>query len=338
MKSSQMLFTPPNLFASNGGGIPLSIKDPFGSRLVILGASVSVSAPRGQPVTSCTVFPDGPGILAVAVKGDPRASVKRIESWHGFFIEVVLTENGLALDLEKLFVPRENRMGQILDSAFQPNCDQGGYISVLIDGQEYSSMVPPWMKRSNLRMIDNPDLLCRYLYGNATADEVKAADLSRQSRIFEEACHRHAHAEWTTLRGYFGIDGPESVSQHVIAAYEALKGQIEVLQRDLADERILHAEESEIRSRLEREYMESMREIATVHRTLSGAIPTANPCLISDGVDGLSKLVVMAVEEITALRKVLASVAAEADETWFGLKEIRGIVASARKRGLLPSK
>lgn len=306
------------------GSIVVSTRS-WANRIQCLGASIPTSFLPGNISTSFMMAPDGPGVVAVSVEGSLRSDSRSIQ-WHDFFLPVQEKDGGgYVINLNDSFVPQDGRVGQIIDNA---------WVMVRI-GNEFFSNEPNGRRPESVQYVSDPNLLCRYLVGMATADEVKVADLSRQSRIFEAACHRHAHAEWMSLREHFHIDGPESVSQYVIAAYGVLQGQLEVLQCDLAGERDLRAKD---KVRLECLYMESMREIATVHGTLSRAIPTANPCLISDGVDGLSKLVNMAVEEITALRQTLTSVAAEADTVWFGLREIRGIVDSARKRGLLPSK
>ncbi len=311
--------------SSVDGGISIAVTS-WARSINFIGATVPVSFFPGTTGTAFMANPNVGGLIAVSVQGSMAGNSQC--NFFDFFLPVFPDQSGFLVDLDKLCVPFRGRMGQIVDHK---------WIMVQIDG-EFFSNEPDDCRHESIQYVSDPNLLCRYLVGMATADEVKTVNLTRQSRIFEEACHRHAHAEWMSLRKHFGIDGPESVSQAVIAAYEALKGQVEMLQRDLTDERVLHAEESEIRSRLERECMELSSMIITAQGTLLGAIRMDNSLKPSAGSVDLPAAVVGAVAKITELRKVLASVAAEADGVWFGLNEIRGIVASARKRGLLPSK
>lgn len=311
--------------SSVDGGISIAVTS-WARSINFIGATIPVSFFPGTTGTAFMANPNVGGLIAVSVQGNMAGNSQC--NFFDFFLPVLPDQSGYLVDLDNLRVPYRGRMGQIVDHK---------WIMVQIEGTFYSNE-PDSCRHESIQYVSDPNLLCRYLVGTATADEVKAADLTHQSRIFEQFCHDRALAEIETLRKYFGTNGPESVSNAIIAAYEALQGQVKLLERDLADEKDLHAEESGVRSQLERESMELDHMIATAKQTLFGAIRMVDSSKASDDSVDLPTAVVAAVAHITELRKVLNSVAAYADTLWFGLAKIRGVVDFARKRGLLPNK
>jgi hypothetical protein len=137
-----------------------------------------LSVRAGQYVQQLPIPADEPGIIALRIDiSSPFGEVTHTGILVGF-IEVRPKDDQAGskaafvdqtfIDIDKLWVPPSVRMGQIVD-----NC----YIQVRIGDEFFSSNIND--KKS--RFVDS-DTLCRYLYGNIDAIDIKreVAELKKE--------------------------------------------------------------------------------------------------------------------------------------------------------------
>jgi hypothetical protein len=118
--------------------------------------------------------PKTEGVVALSVFGTMVPGSRKSEPlWYDFFIPVRRKPegNGFLIELGEPFVPRDGKMGQII---------QHHGLTVRIDNEEYGNMHTP-----GIQYVEDPNLLCQYLAGDVTADEVKAVAVRLKSEETE---------------------------------------------------------------------------------------------------------------------------------------------------------
>lgn len=149
-------------------------------RIVVHGASCTVSVPVATESTErmeCNSFTitlggDEHGAIALTVLN--AVSVKSSYQEVGFLLSVKRNEDGLIwVDLENEFIPGHDRIGGISDHI----------LKVKIGDQWFSEFTPNEFKRTKNTQFVDGNLLCRYLAGLATADDVMAAATKAEEEI-----------------------------------------------------------------------------------------------------------------------------------------------------------
>ncbi|QQR78784.1 MAG: hypothetical protein IPJ68_00665 [Candidatus Moraniibacteriota bacterium] len=131
-----------------------------------------VSTQRRVPVSMFTVHPDKAGIVAVWIDEKPRR--------RGCFIGISSVKDpaeGVPMfkaDGDTMWVSPIGRIGQVYDH---------GVLSVTIDGEEYHT----GQGYTNGPYVPDGDLLCQYLMGDVSADDVKAAAVKQEEQESAEA-------------------------------------------------------------------------------------------------------------------------------------------------------
>lgn len=150
-----------------GDAITLVPKTVYG--LVVIGSSCPMSAFPGQRVDTVSVTPDkdeGGDVVAVVVPPHLHVPFARC-----FLLRVFVEEGRAHVELDELFVPKADR-----------SCGAGGDsgISVVI-GEEHFLVPMTWLLPAQLAKLrqqyrllpsNKADLLCRYIVGKATKEEV----------------------------------------------------------------------------------------------------------------------------------------------------------------------
>jgi len=137
-------------------------------QMQVLGSSMFLSVREGQRTQQLPIPQGQVGIIALKVDiqshyRDTRVNITRVD-----FVEVRRQDDSTFVELDKCWIPSENRPGQIVEDR---------YVQVLIGSEFFTS--DPTDKRA--RFVD-ADVLCRYLYGDIDGADVK----SRATEIQEE--------------------------------------------------------------------------------------------------------------------------------------------------------
>jgi hypothetical protein len=139
-------------------------------RLVVLGATMPVSTPFGEAVDSFAIRrTDEKGLIALQKFGP--------EPYQAFIS--VDWSKAKPIELETLWIPQDDRLGQIVNN----------HIVVLTPSIVYSTK--KWASSSYKQLlcyVPDGELLCRFLIGLATEEDVEAAiqERVRQENLAEE--------------------------------------------------------------------------------------------------------------------------------------------------------
>ena len=160
--------------------------------LMLIGASCKVSiTPMTKYLNSISfAVPEGQKAV-IAITAVHVLQGKHSQEEHGrFLIPVFWKEKTLMVDLEQPFVPHPDRLGQI-------TCDED--LLVWVGEQKFIACPPHVLGKADLkkkrekliaegyRVVDDPNLLCRYMVGQATVEDLKAAaTLDRRSQVERE--------------------------------------------------------------------------------------------------------------------------------------------------------
>lgn len=197
---------------SNGSDPTIVLTSSQGN-ITLIGSSVPVSCRPGDNVASLTITPwmTRPGVVAVTVFDRGRG--RGVADWVSYLLVVGFSGEIPRINLETVFECKGDRLGQ---------AHKGAFIEVLINNDWYHSLDVvkyPIPKRSG-HYVPDPNLLCRYLVGDASADEVKAATQK----------HTEEQMELEQLREQLKHSVPETVQfglEHEIEMLEHTKQGLE---------------------------------------------------------------------------------------------------------------
>ncbi|MDO8512769.1 MAG: hypothetical protein Q7S57_05860 [bacterium] len=148
----------------------ISLGSPQGN-ITLIGSSLPVSCRPGDEVSSLTIRPDPEAVGVIAVSVYDRGRTKEASERIACLFAVGHTTDGESrINLENAFECDGERLGE---------AHWEGFVEVWVGVESYHSFNTdkfPQYKRSG-RYVPDPNLLCRYLVGTASADEVKAAAL-----------------------------------------------------------------------------------------------------------------------------------------------------------------
>lgn len=150
----------------------------LGNTLTFLGSSCPASLYPGEQAESFTVSP-GEGEDLVVVKTSVLENRGKYGTWsHGHFLLLISRRTECPwVELEKVFVPEEGRVGQIIpDVGLSVRIGDEFFLSPLLLSQ-YKKEERLTELKKQYRLVKEADanLLCRFMAGKATAEEVKAA-------------------------------------------------------------------------------------------------------------------------------------------------------------------
>lgn len=134
-------------------------------KLQVLGGSVPIAGKHQHNLTSVAIVPQAgtPGVVAVAAFSN--MGPHKGGEWFGFLLAVEMGADGKPhIDLDTPFIPSAERLGSADSTGVQVEIGDTGFTSF-----EYAK----WTR--NTRHVPDADLLCRYLVGQASADDVQAA-------------------------------------------------------------------------------------------------------------------------------------------------------------------
>lgn len=160
----------------------------FNTRLTCIGSSCTVSANPGDQVDSFSVSPwNDVGWDVVAVRtSEFKSDVGKhgIYEFNHFLLLITMHDGRPWVELKKPFVPDRNHFGQIIPDAG---------LSVRIGNEFFLAPVLALTEdriaklRTTYRLVpnDQANLLCKFIAGTATADEVKAVAEAEKKEVLE---------------------------------------------------------------------------------------------------------------------------------------------------------
>ncbi len=169
-----------NCWSKDGVGV---IRVDGTGQVVFVGASCATSAVPFTRTHDLTISPLGKenGVVALVIVKESRTGKGATTHWdnYQFLVPFSWDEGKLEIDDEHPFLPMPDRLGQI-NSAYD--------LMVSTAGQRFSTCRNEWVdpnhpaylkKKSDLleqgvRIIDDPNLLCRFLVGQATLENLES--------------------------------------------------------------------------------------------------------------------------------------------------------------------
>ncbi len=173
MLPNKVLFVGPN-HAQSGEGIVVSTKPGSSDAIVLQATTVPTSLALGEQTHYFTIHPDKPGVVFVTV---------RLTDRHGKFLIWVGLPLGVFQDSEGKFYVKDYELWIAPDGRIGQCSAEGVY--VIIDGEVYKD----WSHGKGYHVADS-NLLCRYLTGDATPDQVKAAAVKQKEGESVEAAFK----------------------------------------------------------------------------------------------------------------------------------------------------
>ncbi|MDD4900903.1 MAG: hypothetical protein PHS62_02195 [Patescibacteria group bacterium] len=235
------------------------LPDFSGAHIRLLGASCKTDiAPSGNWVDSVTFFPatGRSAIVALMV----RNAEKSPGDWNrSFFLKITWREGKPWINLDEAWVSPADRPG---------HASEWG-VTVQINDVTYSSVFSDEKRQSpTRRFVRDGNLLCRYLIGDATTDEVQAA-----AQAFQE--EQAWPAKYAALEQQCA-EAAEEEAKAWVARHTALEEKVASLRNQLASEEIRSAtmldkwaELKEALATSEVVHQEQSAKIADLHNKLA---------------------------------------------------------------------
>lgn len=157
MRASQVLLASSS---ADQGTVVLTRKS---GNMIVVGTSVPITVrPGGNGVHSFGVCPqkDKSGVVAVSVRVDRG---KHDCDWLDFMLPVSWKDDKPFVNLEDVWIPSADRLGQVVEQ----------HINLCVEDQWFTTY--EYGAESQTRYLPDPNLACRYLVGDATAEDVIAA-------------------------------------------------------------------------------------------------------------------------------------------------------------------
>lgn len=161
--------------------------------LVVFGSSVPMSASPGDRVGCVTLVPRGQERGVIAIGLSPRDSKKSQGEWRYYLVEVGRKNGESFVNRDHPFECCCDRLAQIID----------GSIEVQIGDDWYASR----KSCRNRVFVPDANLLCRFIAGTATVDDVKAAaqKCEAEQTELEQLREQLKHSVPETVQ--FGLEG-----------------------------------------------------------------------------------------------------------------------------------
>jgi len=135
-----------------------------GNLTYLVAATVKTNILNRTAVTRALSFPNAEaGLLAIMVRGEHEKHYPCFVEIKGPF-RLQIPKDNYFVEIDKQWIPSLDRPGQMVANY------NDSYLIVEIEGKIFASKEG----KGNF-FVPDADLLCRYLYGTATADEVKEA-------------------------------------------------------------------------------------------------------------------------------------------------------------------
>jgi hypothetical protein len=159
-----------------------------GRTLAFLGASCPASAiPGNDGLSSVTLSPNKgeDAVVALATFFDPGGKNKEIR--EGGLVRLYWEGDKLIVDTDKLFISPADRLGQVVPSGrILQVTTRGQTFAMSTADDKYRNMYEEPLTVRGARIVNDANLLCRYLVGQATFEELEAVasgDLRTAERI-----------------------------------------------------------------------------------------------------------------------------------------------------------
>lgn len=156
----------------------VTITGKFETKITFLGSSCSASVNPGENIDSFSLFPGEEAVCAVQISYWVTSGKYAGWEYRHFLLQISLGDDGNPqVELEHAFVPKPDRLGQIVPEAgLTVRIGEEFFLAPLLvsscDTEEKLTAL-----RTQYRLVANKDanLLCRFIAGKATPEEVKAA-------------------------------------------------------------------------------------------------------------------------------------------------------------------
>ena len=152
----------------------ITLNGKFETKLTFLGSSCPASVKPGDRVSSFSVS-TGTGDEIVAVKTAHWQQRGKSGNWdENHFL---LQFSPMWIELDKAFVPRPDRLGQIVpDIGLSVRIGDEFFLSpLLVSDYHREERLAKLRERYRMVSVADANLLCRFIASKATAEEVKAA-------------------------------------------------------------------------------------------------------------------------------------------------------------------